>query len=214
MNSTKRSATKPAVPENDIAPLSLRDEHRRITQERLVAAAEKLFMAQGFRATTVEQIVKAAGTTPPTFYRYFTRKAELARVVSKQLTAEVFAVLQKLAENKKPTRKSVRAWVDDYYSMWLRTHALCDAFWEAASTDATVAVEIMPTTLGITASLRGFLDRFPAADRGKIQMRLTLLVLLMDRIAFLSETEEKPDRSSRILDEFADMIWEALFRTT
>jgi AcrR family transcriptional regulator len=44
------------------------------TQERLRAAALELFTAQGFDATTVEQIAAAAGVSHMTFFRHFPTK--------------------------------------------------------------------------------------------------------------------------------------------
>jgi AcrR family transcriptional regulator len=48
-------------------------ERRRLIEE----AATRLFARQGFAATTVEQIVGAAGVTKPMLYRHFDSKQEL-----------------------------------------------------------------------------------------------------------------------------------------
>jgi AcrR family transcriptional regulator len=51
-----------------------RHEKRRGTRERVAATAIALFRAQGYEATTVEQIAAEAGVSPRSFYRYFEAK--------------------------------------------------------------------------------------------------------------------------------------------
>ena len=46
-------------------------------KEKLLAAAKELFSEQGFKATNVSQITKAAGMATGTFYLYFTSKEQI-----------------------------------------------------------------------------------------------------------------------------------------
>ncbi len=62
------------------ASQSLRSQLKRLTKERLISSAIELFRLNGFRATSVGDIAKAAGTTPTTFYRYFSSKSDIARL--------------------------------------------------------------------------------------------------------------------------------------
>lgn len=193
------------------AVISIRDEHKRVTRDRFVAAAKTLFQENGYRSTTVEQITKLAGTTATTFYRYFKSKAELANILQTQLTAEVLAVLRKLEAIRKPSRKAVRAWVDQYFEMWCRIHVLCEAYWEAASIDPTLATECMPASMAMTSQLSELLERLPDNVRERAQLRLTFLVLAMDRIAFVVNSQGEDPRRSAILDEFADILYTSVF---
>ena len=47
---------------------------RESTRERLLLTALELFEEQGYEPTTVEQIARAAGVTPMTFFRHFPTK--------------------------------------------------------------------------------------------------------------------------------------------
>ncbi|GIG41239.1 TetR family transcriptional regulator [Cellulomonas phragmiteti] len=47
------------------------------TRERLRAAALELFVAQGFDATTVDQVAAAAGVSHMTFFRHFATKEDV-----------------------------------------------------------------------------------------------------------------------------------------
>lgn len=46
-------------------------------KEKLLAAAKELFSEQGFKATNVSQITRAAGMATGTFYLYFTSKEQI-----------------------------------------------------------------------------------------------------------------------------------------
>jgi AcrR family transcriptional regulator len=53
---------------------SLRDVHKDRTRHALQEAALKLFAAQGYDATTTEEIAEEAGVSARTFFRYFSTK--------------------------------------------------------------------------------------------------------------------------------------------
>lgn len=53
-------------------------------QNDILSTAERLFDQQGFHATGIDQIVREAGVTPRTLYRYFVSKEELILEVLEQ----------------------------------------------------------------------------------------------------------------------------------
>lgn len=55
---------------------SLTERRRAETRREIAGAAASLFVRQGLRATRAEDIARAAGIAPRTFYRYFTGKEE------------------------------------------------------------------------------------------------------------------------------------------
>jgi AcrR family transcriptional regulator len=56
---------------------SLRERTRRAVSAEITAAAIDLFAAQGFEATTIDQIASAAGLSRRSFFRYFSTKEEV-----------------------------------------------------------------------------------------------------------------------------------------
>jgi len=52
----------------------LRDRKKARTRDTILGAATRLYLAEGYDATTVEQIAEAAGVGRRTFFRYFPRK--------------------------------------------------------------------------------------------------------------------------------------------
>src|SRR3989440_9766897 len=57
--------------------LGLRERKKRRTRETIVAVATKLFVEQGYEATTTAQIADAAEVSPSTFFKYFPTKADV-----------------------------------------------------------------------------------------------------------------------------------------
>lgn len=56
---------------------SRRERKKRLTRQRIVTAAVKLFDEQGYEQTTVAQIAVAADVDPKTFFNYFRSKDEV-----------------------------------------------------------------------------------------------------------------------------------------
>jgi AcrR family transcriptional regulator len=76
-----------------------REERREQTREDLVAAAERLFVANGFHATTVDAIAAAAGYTKGAVYSNFASKEDLfLAVYERRVDAAVQASERLLAE--------------------------------------------------------------------------------------------------------------------
>ena len=55
-----------------------RQRKKTATRDRILASALRLFRAQGYEATTVDQIAAAAGVSHMTFFRYFPSKEDVA----------------------------------------------------------------------------------------------------------------------------------------
>ena len=69
--STTGAARNPKE-ESEVAEIqSLRSQLKRLTKERLISGAIALFAKNGFRATSVGDIAKAAGTTHPAVFLLF-----------------------------------------------------------------------------------------------------------------------------------------------
>ena len=58
-----------------------------MTKQRLLNAAERLMLAKGFAATSVEEICDAAKLTKGSFFHYFDSKAQLGREVLERFCA-------------------------------------------------------------------------------------------------------------------------------
>lgn len=79
MASATTSAVDPARAKGNgrAATPATKKEQRRASVEKLLAAALRLFITQGYHATSVEQVARAAGLTKGAVYFYFKSKARL-----------------------------------------------------------------------------------------------------------------------------------------
>jgi AcrR family transcriptional regulator len=62
----------------------------------ILAASRKLFWKHGFRRVTIEEICREAETSKMTFYRFFTDKSELAKVVLDQYYDESMQIFRNI----------------------------------------------------------------------------------------------------------------------
>ena len=88
----------------------------RTGSEAILEAARELFTTKGFAATTVREVCRAAGVTPPALYYHFGSKEGLFEaVVAKALTLDDFCTLLRdaVAAQKDP-RDRLRAYVSTY----------------------------------------------------------------------------------------------------
>lgn len=65
------------LPANGTAAQSLRERKKERTRRTIREEAFRLFRAQGYAETTIEQIAAAAEVSPSTFFRYFPTKEQL-----------------------------------------------------------------------------------------------------------------------------------------
>lgn len=92
-----------------------REQSKDQTRQRLLDAAQAIFMKKGFVATSVEDIAEAAGYTRGAFYSNFRSKPELFLELLRRDHEEMRAALESIFEDG-ATRESMEAKVLEYYS--------------------------------------------------------------------------------------------------
>jgi AcrR family transcriptional regulator len=95
---------------------SLREEHAQATRDAILGAARKLFTAEGYDASSIDEIAAAARVTSGALYHHFRSKREIMRAVFAALEAELKdRVTAAGGGAKSPTeamRRSLRALFD------------------------------------------------------------------------------------------------------
>jgi AcrR family transcriptional regulator len=84
------------------APSSLRERTRQAMQTEVSAVAFRLFAAQGFDKTTVDQIAAEAGLSRTTFFRYFGTKEDVVLCNLGELGREVGEALAARPADEEP----------------------------------------------------------------------------------------------------------------
>lgn len=89
---------------------SLRDQHRQLTREQILAAARDAFAENGYRGATISDIARRARVGRATFYLHFAGKAELAGELGRAIHPEMLRHLRSLGkESLSPDR--IEAWL-------------------------------------------------------------------------------------------------------
>jgi len=189
----------------------LRNDLKRFTREKLIAAAISSFQELGFKETTVERIVELAGTTAPTFYRHFGSKDQLLVPLQQYLSEKVMDCLAKISKDDIRSPTAFERWICEYIDMWEDVHRLCKAFWDASSLDTGMDRSTFLTMFETSDTIDRLIPGLPKPEKERQKLRLGLLLLMLDRLAFL--TSLAPDKRLRkmLIAEYADIMWTTIF---
>jgi AcrR family transcriptional regulator len=136
---------------------SSRTEDKEVRRQLLLDTALRFFDSKGFAATTVDDIVSAAGATRTTFYLHFRSKAEVMRALLEQVTEQTIGS----ADSELTT--VVRDGDPEAIADWLRR---APGLWQIlrlylnAAHEAWIETAIDDIASGLTAA-----DRFDPATR-------------------------------------------------
>ena len=81
-------------------------------RQRIISAAEQLFMTQGFDATSTRQIAEKVGITQPNLYYHFPNKEEIYINVLEFISQKVASELNTLALKDWTLKEKLKAMVD------------------------------------------------------------------------------------------------------
>src|SRR5690349_5008892 len=96
-----RGVTAAGVLDGD-APLGKRERRKRETREAIVAAAERLFAADGYDSVTVAEVAAAAGVSVKTLFVYFRSKEDLVFAEEEQLLGRLLGMVGERAPGQTP----------------------------------------------------------------------------------------------------------------
>lgn len=104
-------------------PIPLRRQQRDFTRQRLVDAARELFVRNGAKATSIDDIAKAAGTSRATFYAHFTDKQDVIRELARGMWEAAFAIYEQFGTLKDWSYPSIEGWMRQLFDAWERHSA-------------------------------------------------------------------------------------------
>ena len=108
------SSSDIALPARSTAPAKLSGAARRLSIE---AAAARLFAERGYEATSVEDIVAAAGVSKPMLYRHFESKKELhVKLLERRRDELALAALGEFMEAKGAPERRLEAMLDAWFA--------------------------------------------------------------------------------------------------
>jgi AcrR family transcriptional regulator len=173
----------------------------RRTMAALVGAGREVFVAMGFHATRVDDIVKAAGVSHGVFYRYFENKAELAHLLAVRAMRTMSIVLAEVPAaahvDSATGRAALRRWLRKYNT----THAA-----EAAMVRVWVDATLQDEALGGDSAAavdwgRRRLARFlQARDFGDHDIDAVVLLAVVDAFGTRPQSTLASDAAAQIIE--------------
>ena len=124
---------------------NLREAQKQMTRRLLLDAGLELFGSQGYAATTVDEIAKAAGTTRVTFYAYFPSRSELMKaLIDEQLNERLHRTRSEVhgstaedlvAAVADGSREAVHGWLSRTSHTWSSIRPIIQIGRDAAAVD-------------------------------------------------------------------------------
>lgn len=107
---------------------SPRTKPAEVRLDELMSAAEKLFLSRGVDATTINEIVEAAGVAKGTFYHYFSSKNDMLEALAKRYTESFLATVQKAIDACAPDdwKERLRVWIHANVETYVKSYRLHD----------------------------------------------------------------------------------------
>lgn len=193
---------------------TVRDEMRELTHQRLLAAAQVTFERDGYARTTINGITQAAGVNRATFYLHFADKAEALFEVLTLNLVDAPDYWQRVGDSLVTgDRAAVRAALGRVLE-WYQTHKrLLLPVREAMAAESQLAERSDGTFSRLAGDMTSYLAEVPAAQRGSARLRLELLLIQFDQLAFRLVVQElRSIDEARLLDELTD-IWMSVLPT-
>jgi Transcriptional regulator len=98
--------------------LTRRERERKVREEEIISAAEKLFFEKGFHDTSMDEIAKEAQFTKKTLYQYFINKEDLYFTVSAKAMQMLITYFEKGIENGTSGLDKIRLLSEAYYDYY------------------------------------------------------------------------------------------------
>lgn len=168
--------------------LSIREEQKRVTYERLINAAKELFETAGADEVTIDQIAKRAGTNRTTFYLHFEDKAHIAfKIRARYTQLDINHIARYLVNKKGVTREDISRWIKTRAGTFRKLKTVIELGSESLNRKPELMQEFLVQTNEILATgFKDFLDQFDAAEREFLQAELFLGAVLLNRYLYIT----------------------------
>jgi AcrR family transcriptional regulator len=159
------------------------------TRERLLRAAQQVFDRHSYAATSVEDILVAAGASRASFYRHFNSKWDMASALCGEVMPEAWQLWHELADSGNPSESVLKDWLRRRLALYHRHRSMFLMMREAVALEPAGAAAVVRThdevihvlATGINA-FRKALARSAAGQLAHI--RACLLLMQLDEFTY------------------------------
>lgn len=195
------------MPQEPIGQPSRKERERQAHRLEILSAAERVFVRQGFHATTIEQIAQEAQFAIGTLYKFFASKEELYRAVIQRIAQDFMDLFHSQVLTKEDPEQALRALIELRLTHFDQHRGFFRVFFEAA-----VANRVDPIT-SLCEQMHHYYEQYVDAVTGLFQkgisqgvfdavdpLYLTLCLegVINACVAYWSRSEPKEPLSTRI----------------
>jgi AcrR family transcriptional regulator len=185
---------------------SLRQEHRDATRRRILTAARKVFIKNGYSKATIEDIIAAARVSRATLYLHYDSKLDLLHAAAAKMAAESNDAARRLAVVLvQGDRADLREWVEWALAYYVRNRPMALAVQEAELSQDKPAEGLR----AYLEYLEPWVDTWPSSRRPEARMRFELCRLQVHHYMWGTSPALFGDQEPPI-DLFTEMWWNTL----
>ncbi|TDB83593.1 TetR/AcrR family transcriptional regulator [Actinomadura sp. KC216] len=183
-------------------------------RSRLTEAGLQAFARYGYEKTTVDDVIRLAGTSRATFYRYFENK----RALFHELSGDCFRALRALADRlgalrpEEDARARLKLFLSDYDAVHVRFSGVIRAWTDnVAPHDPQLAEEAGTAFVKLVNAFSGPIDAARMTSDVPTELRAALLYVVVERIHFYAHSQYSEVNIDRLHDTLSVMIQRAFF---
>ncbi len=190
-------------------PTSLRERQREQTHQHLLTVAAELFGTDGFNATSIEDIAKAAGAGRATVYSYFPTKEAILAAIVEQMWADAEELYAEFGALESWSRIEVRRWLLNVLERWEEDRSRRQA---AMETGPSMAVDMYPRyvnlyTDALMRTSRLWEDRFSQVEaRRRATMLISMLENYLHKLFLVDIEQDRHDAIDTLTEVWLDVL--------
>ncbi|OMC17340.1 hypothetical protein A5735_07325 [Mycolicibacter heraklionensis] len=183
--------------------LTMRDRHRIMTRDHIMAAALEAFAERGYVAVTIDDIVRRAGIGRATFYLHFDSKAAVLRELRN--TRMTVWSQQDAPRGGRAGRPSIRAFFEKVVDFYTSAPQLYTALHQARAADPEFAAAHRATMEdNVTEWIEA--DAMPGATEAQLRLAIAMMYTMVDSFMHLWLVDGWPLEREAAIEAMTDAL--------
>ncbi len=166
----------------------------------ILASGRDVFVSRGYHNTRVDDLVAAAGVSHGAFYRYFSNKGELARILTAHAMRQVGSTVLDLPNvfgDRSSGRGALRRWLRRYYDAAVNEAAMMRVWIDAALQDPVLRAEYAPP---LDWGRRRMARYLRPRDFGDVDMDAVFMIGLLGVLGTRQRTAAELDAAAHVIE--------------
>jgi AcrR family transcriptional regulator len=170
--------------EQPVPRVSVREQYKVLTRQRIVEAAAAEFEEQGYSACTIEDISRRAGTSRATFYTYFGSKAEIVEGLWDVRRRTLLGLYKDLAALPVRDEVTIAAWLGRTFEWWGEHRLLLLAILEAVNIEPMLSEAYVERITQVSEMVAPLVSTRHHLTPESAMMRALLLTIQHERFCY------------------------------